>query len=87
MMFTIDYKIDSSTRFLDFKGKGDSGVKRVPYWLRSIRQYAKQQKPDVIVFFVARINALMQLACVGLNIPIVVLERIGPVPIVIFYFP
>lgn len=78
LFYKLDYEIDSSTRFLDFTGKGESRGKRVPYWLDSIRQYAKQQKPDVIVSFVARINALVQLACIGLNIPIVVSERIDP---------
>lgn len=78
LFYKLDYEIDRSTRFLDFTGKGESRVRRIPYWLSSIRQYVKERKPDVIVSFVARINALVQLACIGLNIPIIVSERIDP---------
>lgn len=78
LFYKLDYEIDKSTRFLDFTGKGKSRVKRIPHWLRSIRRYVKNEHPDVIVSFVARINALVQLACVGLNVPIIVSERIDP---------
>ncbi|MCM1325844.1 MAG: glycosyltransferase family 4 protein [Bacteroidales bacterium] len=78
LFYRLDYEIDKTTRFIDLTGGDGQRWKRVPYWINAIRKYVKNEKPDVIVSFVARINALVQLACVGLDVPIVVSERIDP---------
>ncbi len=78
LFYKLAYEINHSTRFLDFTGGSGSRVSRIPYWIRAIRRYVKREKPDAVVSFAARINALVQLACIGLNVPIIVSERIDP---------
>lgn len=74
----VDYNIDSSTEFHDFSGNGGSRIKLLPYWLRSIRAFVKENNPDVIVSFAARINIITMIACIGLHKKIVVSERNDP---------
>ncbi len=74
----VEYELSESTKVYDFTGKISSRIKRVPLWLKSIRTYVKEQKPDVILSFAARINVLVILACIGLKVKIVVSERNDP---------
>ena len=74
----VGYELDSKTRLIDFSGETKSRWKRLPYWLKSIRAYVKENKPDVIVSFAARINVLVMSACIGLKIKIVLSERNDP---------
>lgn len=74
----VDYRLDASTRIHDFTGREQSRLKRIPYWLSSIRSYVKEEQPDMIVSFVARINLLVMLACFGLGKKIVISERNDP---------
>lgn len=78
LFYRLGYKIDRTTRLIDFTGNTESRIKRVPYWISSIRQYVKREDPDVIISFAARINALVQLACLGLHKKIIVSERADP---------
>ncbi len=74
----VEYQLDESTRVYDFTGSTQSRIKRVPLWLKSIRAYVKEHKPDVILTFAARINILVILACLGLPVKIVASERNDP---------
>ncbi len=74
----VDYELDEKIRILDFTGKTANRILRLPMWLKSIRNYVKTEKPDVIVSFVARINVLVLLACIGLKTKIVISERNDP---------
>lgn len=74
----VGYELDSRVDLVDLTGGIDSRIKRIPYWLKSIRLCVKQIKPDVIVAFAARINVLVQLACMGLKEKIIVSERNDP---------
>lgn len=55
-----------------------SYVKNIIPWLRRIRLYLKNNKPDVIISFIGRINALVLTASYGLKIPVIVSERSDP---------
>lgn len=72
------YKIESSVNLIDLSGKKSSRIERLPFWLKSIRNYALVKKPDVVVSFVARINIITQVALRHLDIPIIVSERNDP---------
>lgn len=74
----VDYELDKSTKIFDFTGGMSSRLKRLPYWLRTIRHYVKKEKPDVIVSFAARINVLVLLATLGLHVKVIVSERNDP---------
>lgn len=75
---TVGYKLNESTKIVDLSGSTNSRLKRLPYWIKSIKSYVKENKPDVIISFAARINAIVLHACRKLNIKIIVSERNDP---------
>ena len=77
----VDYQqfpLDKSITIVDLSEKNVSYSKNAIKWLKSIRKYVKAKKPDCIVSFVGRINALVLSATIGLGIPTVVSERSDP---------
>ena len=58
----VEYILDERTRIINMSGNGGSRLLRAPMWLKSIRSYVKNEKPDVILTFAARINILVLLA-------------------------
>lgn len=75
---SFGYEADETTRLIDLTGNKKTNLKRVPYWIRSIRRYVKEEDPDVIISFGAGSNALIQLACVGFNKKMIVSEVADP---------
>lgn len=71
-------RLEPGVRLVDLSLGGGSYLKRAPYWLRQIRGYLKREKPDCVVSFIGRINALVLTAALGTKIPIVVSERNDP---------
>lgn len=71
-------RLEPGVRLVDLSLGGGSYLKRAPYWLRQIRGYLKREKPDCVVSFIGRINALVLTAALGMKIPIVVSERNDP---------
>lgn len=74
----VAYDLHPSTRLIDFSGSGQSRIKRLPYWLGSIRKYIKTNKPDVVLSFAARINIIVQIAGQGCISRLFVSERNDP---------
>ncbi len=74
----VEYDLDPRIKIVDLTGKHASYIKNVPAWLGSIRRYLKQTKPDRVVAFAGRINALVLTAAIGLKLSIVVSERNDP---------
>ncbi len=74
----VEYELDSSTVVHELSGCGGSRIRRLPYWLKSIRKLVKKENPDVVVSFAARINIITMIACMGLHRKIVVSERNDP---------
>lgn len=73
-----DYELDSSINFSSISDEGKSRFRQLPSWLLSIRRHVKQKKPTVIVSFIARINIITILACLGMKQRIIVSERNDP---------
>lgn len=74
----VEYDLDSRARIVDITKKAGGYVQNAPRWLGGIRKYLKSRKPDRVVSFVGRINALVLTASIGLKLPIVVSERNDP---------
>ena len=72
------FPLDRNITIADLSEKKTSYKRNAIKWLKSIRKYAKKTKPDCIVSFIGRINALVLTATIGLGIPIVVSERSDP---------
>ena len=75
---SVEYELHPDTVFHDLTGGNASRIRRFPYWLKNIRKFVKEENPDVIVSFAARINVLVLLACMGSHKKIVVSERNDP---------
>lgn len=74
----ISYDLDNRINVINLcVGDGGYFKKALP-WLGKIRKYLKESKPDRVVSFIGRINALVLTAAVGLKIPIIVSERNDP---------
>lgn len=74
----VEYDLNSRVRIVDLAKRNGGYVQNAPRWLLGIRKYLKEHKPDRVVSFVGRINALVLTAAVGLKNPIVVSERNDP---------
>ena len=74
----VEYDLDSRIRIVPITKKSGGYLKNAPRWLGGIRKYLKERKPDQVVSFVGRINALVLTAAWGLKIPVLVSERNDP---------
>lgn len=76
--FKVDYVLRENVKVVDLTGGGGSRILRLPKWIGGIRGLVKKENPDVIVSFAARINVIVQAACIGLKKRIIVSERNDP---------
>lgn len=74
----VGYKLDEKIKIVDLSGKHGSYFKNLPGWIFGIRKYLKKTKPDKVVSFVGRINALVLMSTIGTKISAVVSERNDP---------
>lgn len=74
----VEYDLDSRINIVDITQKSGGYLKNAPRWLGGIRKYLKDRKPDRVVSFVGRINALVLTASIGMKLPIVISERNDP---------
>lgn len=74
----VEYPLDSRIRLVAITGKYDSYPQNALHWFRGIRKYLQTARPDRVVSFVGRINALVLTSALGLGLPIVVSERNDP---------
>ncbi|HFK1432571.1 TPA: glycosyltransferase family 4 protein [Bacillus cereus] len=73
-----EYQLNSNINVKSIGVKGYSRIRQLPNWINSIRRYVIEEKPDRIVSFIARINIITILSCIGLNKKIIVSERNDP---------
>lgn len=73
----LGYELHPTTRMIDFSGSTTSRIKRLPYWMKSLKKYVKENNPDVIISFAARINVIL-LNSVRKKTRLVVSERNDP---------
>ena len=75
---TVNYDLNSNINLIDMTVDSGSRIKSAPKWVTLFRKYIKENKPDVIVSFVARINIVVLLATLGMKIPVIISERNDP---------
>ena len=75
---TVAYPVDSRIRIVDLAPASGGYAQNALSWLAGIRRYLRREKPDRVVSFVGRINALVLTAAVGMKLPIIVSERNDP---------
>lgn len=74
----VNYEINSKVNIIDFTFGDNSRLKRLPSWILNLRKYAKENNPDVVVSFAARINIITLISCLGLNKKVFISERNDP---------
>ena len=74
----VGYKLEDNIKIVDLTGKHGSYFKNLPAWVRGIRKYLKKSKPDRVVSFIGRINALVLMSTFGMKVPVIVSERNDP---------
>lgn len=74
----VGYELHETTKVVDFTGKGKSKIKRLPYWIKALKNYVKESKPDVVVSFFAKINVIVLYALRKFKGGIIVSERNDP---------
>lgn len=74
----VEYDLDDRINVVDLTLGNNSYARKALGWLSSIREYLKERRPNRVVSFVARINALVLTAALGLKIPVIVSERNDP---------
>lgn len=74
----VDYVLNENVHVVDLTGGDASRLRRLPGWLLGIRRLVRQVQPDCILSFAARVNVVTQIACLGLDCPVVVSERNDP---------
>jgi len=72
------FHLDERIKIVNFSNTGKSYFKSSVRWLKNIKKHFKTFKPDVVVSFVGRINAVVLTASLFNKIPIVVSERSDP---------
>lgn len=72
------FPLDDRIKIVDLSIKEGGYRKKALKWVRMVRSYIKKEKPDCIVSFIGRINALVLTAALGLSTPILVSERNDP---------
>lgn len=64
---------------IKYIGKNDkSRMKQLPEWITEIRRYVKESKPNRVVSFIARINIITIISCIGLDQRLIISERNDP---------
>ena len=51
LYYKISYDLNENVNVIDFTGNKSSRIGRIPFWIKSIREYVKKSKPDVILSF------------------------------------
>lgn len=72
------YNLNNAINLKPICNENKSRIRQLPIWIRSIRNYVTENKPYIIVSFVARINIITILSCIGLDQCIIVSERNDP---------
>lgn len=75
---TIEFDAPQGIKIVDLSGNTNSRIKRIPYWLKSLKKHFKERKPDVVVSFIARINIFTLLSVKDKNTKVIVSERNDP---------
>ena len=74
----VEYSLHENVCVVDLSGTTESRWKRLPFWLINLRKIVNEVQPDSILSFAARINVIVQIACMGLKKKIIVSERNDP---------
>ncbi len=74
----VSWELNTNIHVVNFTGTTNSRIKRIRYWLSSLKNYFKQNQGATIVSFLVRVNILVLLTAKKENHKIIVSERNDP---------
>lgn len=74
----VQYELDPRIRVICLSPGSQKRVSGGIYWISKVRGYIRENKPSVIVSFVARINIIVLLSAFGLKQKVLISERNDP---------
>lgn len=74
----VEYDLCPQINVISLVGGSASYAKNALSWLIKIRKYVRTVKPDRVVSFIGRVNAVVLTATIGMKVPIIVSERNDP---------
>ena len=74
----VEYDLRPQVNVISLVGASTSHAKNALSWLTKIRKYVSTVKPDRVVSFIGRVNAVVLTATIGMKVPIIVSERNDP---------
>lgn len=74
----VEYDLRTQINVISLVGASASYAKNAFSWLTKIRKYVSTVKPDRVVSFIGRVNAVVLTATIGMKVPIIVSERNDP---------
>lgn len=74
----VEYDLRPQINVISLVGTSASYAKNALSWLTKIRKYVSTVKPDRVVSFIGRVNAVVLTATIGMKVPIIVSERNDP---------
>lgn len=74
----VKYTLDERVKIVDLSNDKRRAVLDMPRLIREVRRYAAENRPDVMVCFMAQNCIICDLACHGLGTRMVLSERIDP---------
>ena len=74
----VEFNLPQDIKIIDFSGKTESRLRRICYWIKSLKRHFKTSAPDIIVSFIARVNLLTLLSTKHIKAPVIISERNDP---------
>ena len=74
----VDWELNKNIKVINFTGDTKSRIKRIGYWLKSLKKYFSENINATIVSFLVRVNILVLLTAKRKNHKIIISERNDP---------
>ncbi|WP_146159190.1 glycosyltransferase [Alkalicoccus saliphilus] len=74
----VEYNLHENIRVIDFTFPEKPYIRRVPLWIKHLRKYHRENQPDRIISFSAKINVIVLFALFFQRNKIIVSERNDP---------
>ena len=74
----VEWDLHENVTVVNFTGNTSSRIKRIGFWLRSLKQYFNDNKHSTIVSFLVRVNILVLLSAKSKDHKIIISERNDP---------
>lgn len=72
------YQLHRNVKIVDLSQKKMNATISIPFVASRLRRHIKQNRPDVIVSFMAQYTVICGIACAGLKVRLITSERIDP---------